>query len=182
MSDAPDLLILGLGNVLCADDGVGAAAVVRLARERRVPPTVWVLDGGTLGLSLLPLVESARDVILVDAVRADAPPGTLVRLGGEQVLPAALERLSPHQIGVADLLEAMRLRASAPRRLVLLGIVPESLELRLGRSPAVDAAMPALQESIVAEARALGHELSPRGGHETDAGHGAAGIARVLGL
>ena len=93
MSDVPELLILGLGNVLCADDGAGVAAVVRLARERSVPPGVWVLDGGTLGLSLLPLVESGRDVILVDAVRTEAPPGTLVRLEGDDVLPAALERL-----------------------------------------------------------------------------------------
>ena len=165
-----------------ADDGAGVAAVVRLARERSVPPGVWVLDGGTLGLSLLPLVESGRDVILVDAVRTEAPPGTLVRLEGDDVLRAALERLSPHQIGVADLLEAMRLRARWPRRLVLLGVVPERLDLRLGRSPAVAAAMPALLEAIVAEAHTLGHELPPRGGHEATGDPGAAGVARLLGL
>ena len=182
MSDAADLLILGLGNVLCADDGVGAAAVARLCRERVAPPGVQMLDGGTLGLSLLPLVESARDVLLVDAVRADAPPGTLVRLDGDDVMPAALERLSPHQVGVADLLEAMRLRDRLPRRLVLLGVVPESLELRLGRSPAVESALPALVERVVAEARALGYELPPRGDHEASAGRGAAGVDRVLGL
>jgi hydrogenase maturation protease len=182
MSDAPQLLILGLGNVLCADDGVGAAAVTRLVRERRVPEAVAVLDGGTLGLSLLPLVESVPDVILVDAVRTDAAPGTLVRLDDDEVLPAARDRLSPHQIGVADLLDAMRLRARSPRRLVLLGLVPESLELRLGRSPDVEAALPTLVDAIVAAAAELGHALPSRGADETSDRADAADVARVLGL
>jgi len=133
MSEGADLLILGLGNVLCGDDGLGAAAVARTIRGWSLPQGVRVHDGGTLGLALLPLLEAARDVILVDAVRADAAPGTLVRLEGHDVPAAALERLSVHQVGVADLLSALAWRGHMPRRLVLLGAVPETLELRLGR-------------------------------------------------
>jgi len=68
------LLVLGLGNVLCGDDGTGVVAVHLLERRYRVPDGVQVLDGGTLGLSLLPYLEQAQQAILVDAIRAEHPP------------------------------------------------------------------------------------------------------------
>lgn len=161
MSAPAGLLVLGLGNPLCADDGVGPAAVAELARRYAPPAGARVLDGGTLGLALLPLLEDALDVLLIDAVRCDAPPGSLVRLAGDEVAPAARERLSVHQVGVADLLDAMALRGKAPRQLRLLGLVPQSLELALGRSPAVAAALPLLVECIVEEAGGLGYTFTP---------------------
>jgi hydrogenase maturation protease len=177
-----DLLILGLGNVLCGDDGLGAAAVARLAREWTCPPGVFVRDGGTLGLALVPLLEAARDVILVDAVRADATPGTLVRLEGEAVPAAALERLSVHQVGVADLLGALAWRGRMPRRLVLLGLVPETIDLHLGRSPAIDAALPALVAAVVADAARSGATLEPRTTHESERSSAGRDLDRILGL
>src|SRR5689334_22873506 len=102
--DRISVLVLGLGNVLCADDGAGVVVAHRLRREWQMPPGVRVVDGGTLGLDLLALVAASDRVILVDAVRANAPPGSLVRLAGADVAPAVYERLSMHQIGVADLL------------------------------------------------------------------------------
>lgn len=156
------LLVLGLGNVLLTDDGLGIAAASLLERSYREPPGVAVLDGGTLGLALLPLLEDAADVILVDAVRAELPPGSLVRLDGEAVAPAVRERLSPHQIGVADLLDGLRLRGRTPRRITLLGLVPESLELGVERSPAVAAGLPGLIEAIVEEALSMGYAFTAR--------------------
>ncbi len=156
------LLVLGLGNVLCGDDGLGAVAAHLLDREYAAPPGTLVLDGGTLGLSLLPYLEQAEDAILVDAIRAEAAPGTLVRLQGEEVAAAVAARLSVHQIGVLDLLEAARWRGLCPPRLVLLGLVPESLELGVRRTRAVEAAIPGLVEAVVAEASGLGHVFLPR--------------------
>ena len=86
MSDrAPSLLVLGLGNLLCGDDGVGAVAASMLLDEWDPPDGAKVLDGGTLGLALLPYLEDADDVILLDAILADAPAGSLVRLMGDDV-------------------------------------------------------------------------------------------------
>ncbi len=148
----------GSGNVLCGDDGLGAVAVHLLERRYRAPDGVLVLDGGTLGLSLLPQLEQAREAILVDAdPRPTGRPGSLVRLEGDDVGPAVAARLSVHQVGVADLLEAARWRDCYPSRLILLGLVPQSLELGVRRTPPVEAALPGLVERIVAEARALGH-------------------------
>ena len=135
--------------MLLRDDGVGSAAVAALIDQYETPDRVSVLDGGTLGLALLPYLEDAESVILVDAVKADAPPGTLVRLAGDDVGPAVATRLSPHQIGVADLLDGAHWRDRYPSRVLLLGIVPESLDLEVGLSPHVAAALPRLVECVV---------------------------------
>ena len=87
MDSRSPLLILGLGNLLCSDDGVGVVAAQAIAETRVVPDGVQVLDGGTLGLALLPYLEDAERAILVDAIEIDAPPGTLVRLEGDDVGP-----------------------------------------------------------------------------------------------
>jgi hydrogenase maturation protease len=177
------LLVLGLGNVLLRDDGVGAAAVARLLDEYDIPDLVSVLDGGTLGLALLPYVEDAASVILVDAVRADAPPGTLVRLERDDVGPAVATRLSPHQIGVADLLDGAQWRDRYPASVLLLGLVPESLDLEVGLSPSVAAALPALVECVVEEARACGFEFSRRPNiARADDGGRALDVARLAGM
>lgn len=153
------VLVLGLGNVLLGDDGLGAAAVARLEREYLVPPGVRLEDGGTLGLALLGLLAESDHVILVDAVRADSPPGSLVRLDGADVSDAVRDRLSPHQVGVADLLEAARLIDRYPATVTLLGLVPDAIEFAVVRSSAVDANLDALVAAIVREVQSLGHEM-----------------------
>jgi hydrogenase maturation protease len=154
-----DLLVLGLGNLLCGDDGAGVAAVTRLSERYLAPPGVRVLDGGTLGLSLLPYLREARTAILVDAVAADAPAGTLVRFEGDAVGPAASARLSPHQVGVADLLDGIRLLGGRPEHIVLVGVVPERTELSVERSPSVEARIDALVGAVVDEALRLGYRF-----------------------
>jgi hydrogenase maturation protease len=181
MNERTPVLVLGLGNVVCTDDGAGVAAVHQLIRHYELPEGVVALDGGTLGLSLLPLVDSADQVILVDAIRAEGPPGTLVRVEGDAVAPAVYERLSPHQIGVADLLAGASLLDRYPDRVVILGIVPESIELGLERTPAVEAAIPELVLLVVAELASLGYP--PVRSENRDETHGsAAHVARTLGL
>lgn len=154
-----ELLILGLGNVLCGDDGVGVAAVDRLRADYAAPAGVQVLDGGTLGLSLLPWLQDAERLIVVDAIAADGPPGSLVRLEGKDVAHAAAHRLSVHQVGVSDLLDGVSLLGQAPSVLILVGVVPESMELTVDLTPAVAAGLPALIAQVLREAAALGFPL-----------------------
>jgi hydrogenase maturation protease len=176
------LLVLGLGNLLCGDDGVGPVAVQWLLSEYAVPDGVSVLDGGTLGLSLLPYIEDAEQVLLVDAIRADQPPGSLVRLDGDDVATAVVARLSVHQVGVADVLDAARWRDRYPARLTLLGLVPQTLELGMERSPAVAAQLPVLIDRIVAEAHDLGYDFHPKASDDTNSSRSACNVARVGGL
>ncbi len=182
-SRQPDrLLVLGLGNVLCSDDGLGVAAVERIRREYRIPDDVVLLDGGTLGLALLSHIDGFNDVIIVDAIRAERPPGSLVRLEGEEVAPAVRERLSVHQVGVADLLDALRLLDAYPRRLVLWGLVPETIQLGLERSPAVAGRLSLLIQAVVDEVGDLGYEMSRYDRDETTLAPQRGAPARALGL
>jgi hydrogenase maturation protease len=166
MDSRSSLLILGLGNLLCGDDGLGAFVAQEIAGTRVVPEGVRVLDGGTLGLALLPYLEDAERAILVDAIQADHPPGTLVRVEGDEVGPAVAARLSVHQVGVSDLIEAARWRDRIPPTLVLLGIVPETTDLGVGLSAPVLAGMPELVTVVCNEAARLGFPLERKAGDD----------------
>lgn len=154
------VVVLGLGNLLMRDDGVGVFAVAQLEGDPRLPEGVRLLDGGTLGLSLLPYVQSAPDLVLIDAVRGDGPPGTLVRLEGDEVPGAVRERLSVHQVGVADLVAGARLLGGWPERIVLCGVVPEEIELGVELSPPVRAAVPGLVAMVLGELERLAEEVA----------------------
>jgi len=167
VTDVVELLVLGLGNLLCGDDGAGVAAVERLRDGWHAPEGVLVLDGGTLGLALLPYLQNARNVILVDAVGADAPVGTLVRVTGDDVGPAAAHRLSPHQVGVADLLDGARLLGGHPETITIVGVVPGATELSVERTPPVAARIDDLVLAVVAEAERLGHTFTRKEHHAT---------------
>lgn len=161
--DRTPLVVIGLGNILCGDDGVGLAALAHLLREWEPARSTRVLDGGTLGLSLLPYLQSARQILLVDAIDDNAsPPGTLVRYEEAEVVRAAALRLSVHQVGVADLLDAFELVGGRPDAIVLVGVVPDTLELHVGLSAAVQAAIPALAAAVRAEAALLGQPFARR--------------------
>ncbi|MDH4281408.1 MAG: HyaD/HybD family hydrogenase maturation endopeptidase [Myxococcales bacterium] len=179
--DRTPVLVLGLGNVVCTDDGAGIAALYKLIREYDLPEGVVALDGGTLGLSLLPLVDSADRVILVDAIKADGPPGTQVRIEGDEVAPAVYERLSPHQIGVADLLAGASLLGRYPESVVVIGVVPGSIELGTERTPAVEASIPELVERVAQELAAMGYP-PVRSESFDESNRRADDVARTLGV
>ena len=176
------LLVLGLGNVLCGDDGLGAVAIARIKARYEIPEGMSVLDGGTLGLSLLPYVEDCEKLILVDAINAEAPPGSFVRLEDDEVGPAVAGRLSVHQVGVADLLDAARWRGRLPEELVLLGLVPETLEVGVTRSARVESGLPGLVDRVVQEVSRLGFELHPRSHDAARDSDRSRDHARALGL
>jgi hydrogenase maturation protease len=135
---------------------------VELLRSRfRGDAETRVLDGGTLGLALLPEVEDAGALLVVDAVRAGGgAAGSLVRLQDDEVPQSLDTRLSPHEMGLVDVLAGATLTGRRPRRTVLVGLVPGAIELGVRLSPPVDAALPLLVERVVLEAAALGHPFA----------------------
>jgi hydrogenase maturation protease len=129
-------LVLGLGNLVHADDGVGVHAIHRLEKDPRVPPHVALLDGGTQGLSLLSHLTGVERLLVIDAVDVGEQPGTLIRLEG-----TALDRLpgkpSVHQLGFADLMVALKLLDAAPHEVVVMGVQPLSTEWSAELTPPV---------------------------------------------
>ena len=141
-------LILGLGNTIMTDDGLGPRVIELLAQQGGLPEEVKLLDGGTLGLDLLPQLEDVVKLIIIDAVETGQSPGSMVRLSGEEV-PAALEtKLSPHQMGLKDLLAVARLMGHLPEEVVLIGAQPASLEMSTDLTPAVAACLGDLAELV----------------------------------
>jgi hydrogenase maturation protease len=145
-------VVLGLGNVLHADDGAGAQAIKRLRVDARVPEDVSLVEGGTLGLELLPYVWDCSRLIVIDAVDVGEAPGTVVRMTGEELnsLPGSA---SVHQLGVSDLLVALRVLAQREPEVVLLGAQPANTDWSTELSPAVAAAMDSLVEAAIQELR-----------------------------
>jgi hydrogenase maturation protease len=161
MSDplAGTVLVIGLGNPLMGDDGIGLAAMDRLREGWRLPATVHLLDGGTWGLNLLPRIEASRQVLLLDAVRAGRPPGTLAELTGEE-LPRMLGlKLSPHQIDMREVLALLELRGTTPADMTCLGLEPASIEMRVGLSPQIEDRLDALAAAAAGRLRAWGHRV-----------------------
>lgn len=144
-------LVLGLGNVLLGDEGVGVWVATSLSREFGFPPEVAVLEGGTLGLDLLPRLEGVERLLLIDAVKLGREPGEIVRLEGDAVPVALDDKISPHQIGVQDLLAAARLLDREPPLVVLWGMEPECLDPGTGFSPRVAEALPRLRDGVLEE-------------------------------
>ncbi len=153
-------LVLGVGNLLLSDEGVGVRVVERLASTYELPDTVRILDGGTLGLDLLYYLEGVENLLIIDAVEMGQEPGSLMRMEGQEV-PAFLSiKMSPHQIGIPDMLFAARLVDRFPRRVVLWGVQPDKLEVGLELSPTVAAQVDALVERAVAELAQWGESLT----------------------
>lgn len=156
--EAGKALVLGLGNILLSDEGLGVRVVQRLQGSCRFPPEVSIMDGGTLGLDLLPYLEEVDHLLVIDALEMGKEPGTIVRLAGEEV-PASLSvKISPHQMGLADLLAAARLRGLYPQEIVLLGMQPGSTEVGLDLSPPVEAQIDRLIDKALKELEAWGYE------------------------
>lgn len=141
------LVILGIGNILLSDDAAGVHAVQLLESDPTLPQGTIVVDGGTGGLSLLPIISDAGALILVDAIDVGAQPGHIQVLAGAD-LHADPARLSVHEVGTSDLLAAARLTGVLPTRTVLVGIQPGSLDTSLELSPAVAAAMGLLVATV----------------------------------
>jgi len=161
------LLVLGLGNVLCGDDGVGVEAIARLSARWEMPESVRVLDGGTLGLSLLPYLQSAERAILVDAVLVDAPPGTILRFDGDDVVSVARGRMSCHQIGVADVLDCARLLGDLPD-IRLVGIAVRTVSAMSPPTLEIAERIEDLVAAVVEEVRAAGFAPVERSERATD--------------
>ncbi len=141
MLDGRKILVLGIGNILNSDEGVGVHAVQVMQAESDRLPAVDLVDGGTLGLSLLPWVESASHLLILDAVDGGQPPGTVIELLRHQIPVFANLKLSQHQMTFQEVLGLAQARDKLPPQLHLVGVQPASLETGVELSPQVAASL-----------------------------------------
>jgi hydrogenase maturation protease len=156
--DSPDsseevnrVLVLGLGNPLLGDEGIGVRAVEEL-KGLELPDGVTVVEGGTAGLGLISLMEGYQRVIIVDAADMGHPPGRVVRFTPSEVQLKTVEApLSLHQIGLGEVLALAKALEVVPAELVIIGVQPSRVEGGIGLSPEVEGAIPQIIRIILDE-------------------------------
>lgn len=133
------------------DDAAGVLVVQALAEKYNFPQELVVLDGGTLGLDLLPHLEGVDRLLVVDAVETGGAVGSIVRMTGDDIPMALATKVSPHQMGLKDLLLVADLQGYAPKEMVLWGVQPGSIEMDIELSPEVSKAVDILKDKVLEE-------------------------------
>lgn len=146
------------------DDAAGVLVVQALADKFEFPVELTILDGGTLGLDILPYLEGIARLLVVDAVETAEPVGTIIRMTGDDIPLALATKVSPHQMGLKDLLLVADLQGYAPQEMVLWGVQPGSIEMDIELSPEVAEAVDILQVKVLEELAGWGIMATPRSG------------------
>ncbi|RMF17778.1 MAG: HyaD/HybD family hydrogenase maturation endopeptidase [Gammaproteobacteria bacterium] len=166
-------VILGVGNILLTDEAAGVRAAEKIQQMCDFGDDVQVLDGGTAGMELLESLSDLDALIILDAVHTGDAPGTVIQLEGEKVPGFFRNRISPHQLGISDVLAMLQLTGQAPRHLVLIGVVPESMDTGVGLTPCVEQRIPEMVNRALTAAADCGLTWRPREAHP----QGVAGCA-----
>ncbi|OAN50668.1 hydrogenase 2 maturation endopeptidase [Paramagnetospirillum marisnigri] len=156
------VVILGVGNILLTDEGVGVHAVNELTARYDLPDEVEVIDGGTSGMDCLDQVSDADWLVIADSMRAKKEPGTITRLTGDEIPAFFKTKISPHQVGISDMLGTLNFHGLMPRNIVLLGVEPKSFATAMELSPDIAAVLPKVVDMLVAELVAIGVPPKPK--------------------
>ena len=148
-------LVLGLGNILLRDEGIGVR-VVQALESVPLPPDVEVVDGATAGFGLLDLLANRRKVIVIDAIMADEPSGTVLRLAEMDLQPQPGHSLSLHEVGLLEALAAARQLGESPQEVVVFAVQPEVVECGLELSATLARLVPRIIELVLAELKCVG--------------------------
>lgn len=147
----PPLLIMGLGNVLLKDEGVGIHVIQRL-QQIPLPPHLEIIEGGTLGIDLLWYLLGRKKVILIDAVQAGEKPGTIFRFCPEDIQQVCREEnFSLHQLGLFDALNIAKLLNQPLPEIVIIAIQPKNITQGMEISQEIEASMPVLIDMVLKE-------------------------------
>ena len=155
------VIVLGLGNILLRDEGVGVRVIEALAERYHLPAEVEVVDGGTVGMDLLDTLAGCDHLLICDAVQTGAPPGSVVKLADAEAPAGFQTRFSPHQLGLAEVLATLILMEEAPAAVTLIGVVPSDMDLGAELSPEVAAVVDQAVDRLATELWALGFPLTP---------------------
>ena len=150
------ILVMGVGNILLTDEGIGVRTIEALEQDYDFADNIEVVDGGTAGMELLEIMANKDHVILVDAVNTGADKGTVVSLFDDQVPALFRSRISPHQLGISDLLGVMSLTGEIPKHFSLFGVVPFSIDTGIELSEQMTPIKQELVELVVNKLTELG--------------------------
>ncbi len=155
------ILILGAGNLLLTDEGFGVHFIKYLQEHYSFPDDVELYDGGTLGIMVTHWLEEADRVYLVDVIEAKGEPGDIYRYEKDDFMLGKLPvKLSPHQIGIQEVLALSEIRGRCPEKVTLFGAIPASYDAGVELSPTLADKLPGLAELVVGEIIASGLQVT----------------------
>jgi hydrogenase maturation protease len=160
--DKKEVVILGLGNILLSDEGVGVKIVQELIEKYEFPENVEVVDGAVGAFLLLPFIESAKKLLVIDAVSGGEPPGTIYKFKDEDIPQQIMEKLSIHEVSFSDILNLAKLRENYPEEIVIIGIEPKSMEMSLELSEEVKSNYNKLLNEVFAQLKDWGIQVIPK--------------------
>ena len=144
------ILILGIGNILLRDEGVGVRVIERM-QKIPLPDNVELVDGGTAGADLLDVLADRRKVIIIDAVQADCEPGTVLRFTADDLVRPDGVGMSLHELGLGEALIMTKQLGCEPKEVVVFGIKPRDISCGLELSEQISASLPKVVELVLAE-------------------------------
>jgi len=154
-------VVLGIGNTILSDEAAGVRAVEALERDYCLPPAVQLIDGGTSGMEMIEDLSDLDFLLVLDVVLTGAAPGTVVTIEGDAIPVFFRKKLSPHQIGLPDVLASLELLDAMPKEIVVIGVEPVSLELGLAMTPTVARVVPQVVQMAVAALKQRGYAVTP---------------------
>jgi hydrogenase maturation protease len=155
-----NILIIGLGNILLSDEGVGAKVIDEFKRIYNVPNNIEMIDGGTLGIELFPYFQNRTKIIVVDAVQTGKEPGTIVKIKIPKNF--SFQKTSSHQTSLLEVLNAAFLNGDELGDITVIGIQPENLKAGLSLSKNIEQNIGKLVDMIVEELDAVGIKVEPK--------------------
>lgn len=140
-------LVLGIGNILLRDEGIGVR-IVEALKTMPLPSNVELVDGGTAGADLIDLLAERQNVIIIDAVQSDTPPGTILKITPQNLLEPRDNALSLHDLDIPQTLAMTRLLGCAPKRVIIFGIVPECNDPGMELTPTLESLVPRIADLV----------------------------------
>lgn len=155
-------VVIGIGNTILTDEAAGVRAVECLESDYELGGNVLTIDGGTSGMEMIEELSNPDLLIVLDVVKTGAPPGTLTQIAGEQIPVFFRKKLSPHQIGLPDVLASLELLDAMPKEIIVIGVEFSSLELGMEMTPVIAAQVPIMAAQAASMLAARGYFVRPR--------------------
>jgi len=145
------VLVLGLGNILLKDEGIGVYAALKL-KEKTLPDNVEVIDAGTASLDIILSIKNVEKLIIIDALKSAKVPGTIYRLRLDDLESRiGSSALSLHQLSVVEALSIAKKKGDLPKDIVIIGVEPERIDYELGLSPSLEKKLPDIVDIVLRE-------------------------------
>lgn len=159
MFEKPPITVLGVGNILLSDEGLGVHIIQELLDEYMFSDNVQLIDGGTMGMELLHYIGDVEQLLLVDAISGGEAPGTIYEFRHKELENYFTDHISVHEVGIQDILRIRHMQDKPFLDAVVMGMEPESLEVGMDVTPTLRVNMETLKDKIIAQLKLWGVEV-----------------------